>query len=88
MKKYSNGEEAKELLIGSTFVSFDDAMRCQKVISEEQTLTVIWNKRGDGLPDMEIVCHRNWATSIYLIQKTDKEKYGYPFPAIRSFDSV
>ena len=60
-------------------------MRCQKVISEEQTLTVIWDKR-DGLPDMEIECHRNWPTSIYLIQKMDKEKYGYPFPAIRSFD--
>lgn len=83
---YPDTSELDQFINGSTYVSFKDALVTQaelSVISSE--VPVLLDVNGNGSNPTPYQSSPNWPKSIHVCQKNDKEKFGTPFPALRSF---
>ena len=77
-------KDVDKCLLGSTFITIEDAMCLQQYLSEDQAIKIVKDDSPD-CPITEVTCIPNWVKRIIFCQKIDPEKYGSRFPKLLQF---
>ena len=70
---------------GLAYVPLETAMKMQRQMVEKD-VKAIWDRYGEGLPEMTQYTCKAWSPILYPIPKYDE--YGIPFPTVLPFDST
>ena len=70
---------------GATYVPFECAVEMQKGLKSRE-IKVIWDDRGENLPETINYCKKKWLSILFLLQKYDR--YGIDFPELLTMHST